>query len=86
VIDTVDAVTADVTRLVWNGTGAGAVGGMATKLQAAQKAAAAGVPMVIASGRKQGTLRASSRASRSAPTSRPRPTASARASAGSPSR
>jgi glutamate 5-kinase len=56
VIDTVDAVTADVTRLVWNGTGAGAVGGMATKLQAAQKAAAAGVPMVIASGRKQGTL------------------------------
>src|SRR5260370_10720551 len=56
VIDTVDAVTADVTRLVWNGTGAGAVGGMATKHQAAQKAAAAGVPMIIASGRKQGTL------------------------------
>src|SRR5437660_1660132 len=56
VIDTVDAVTEDVTRLVWNGAGAGAVGGMATKLQAAQKAAAAGVPMVIASGRKQGTL------------------------------
>src|SRR5256886_176358 len=56
VIDTVDAVTEDVTRLVWNGTGAGAVGGMATKLQAAQKAAAAGVPMIIASGRKQGTL------------------------------
>src|SRR5437764_2224298 len=56
VIDTVDAVTEDVARLVWNGTGAGAVGGMATKLQAAQKAAAAGVPMIIASGRKQGTL------------------------------
>src|SRR5436305_231632 len=56
VIDTVDAVTEDVTRLVWNGTGAGAVGGMATKLQAAQKAAAAGVPMIIASGRKQGIL------------------------------
>jgi glutamate 5-kinase len=56
VIETVEAVTDDVTRLVWNGTGAGAVGGMATKLQAAQKAAAAGVPMVIASGRKQGML------------------------------
>src|SRR5947207_2726075 len=56
VIDTVDAVTEDVARLVWNGTGAGAVGGMATKLQAAQKAAAAGVPMIIASGRKQGVL------------------------------
>ena len=56
VIDTVESVTDDVTRLVYNGTGAGAVGGMATKLQAAQKAAAAGVPMVIASGRKQGVL------------------------------
>src|SRR5258708_38225752 len=55
-MERVGAGTADVTRLVWNGTGAGAVGGMATKLQAAQKAAAAGVPMVIASGRKQGTL------------------------------
>src|SRR5437773_7923564 len=44
VIDTVESVTDDVTRLVYNGTGAGAVGGMATKLQAAQKAAAAGVP------------------------------------------
>src|SRR5881628_1448219 len=56
VLDTVEAVTDDVTRLVYDGTGAGAVGGMATKLQAAQKAAAAGVPMVIASGRKQGVL------------------------------
>src|SRR2546429_1270345 len=56
VIDTVEAVTDDVTRLVYDGTGAGAVGGMATKLQAAQKAAAAGVAMVIASGRKQGVL------------------------------
>ncbi len=56
VIETVEAVTDDVTRLVWDGSGAGAVGGMVTKLQAAQKAAAAGVPMVIASGRKQGVL------------------------------
>jgi glutamate 5-kinase len=56
IIDTVEMITDDVTRLVYDGTGAGAVGGMATKLQAAQKAAAAGVPMVIASGRKQGVL------------------------------
>jgi glutamate 5-kinase len=56
VVETVEAVTDEVARLVYNGTGAGSVGGMATKLQAAQKAAAAGVPMIIASGRKQGVL------------------------------
>src|ERR1043166_9492335 len=50
-LDTVEAITEDITRLVWAGAGAGAVGGMATKLQAAQKAAAAGVPMIIANGR-----------------------------------
>ena len=56
VIETVDAVTDAITGLVYDGVGAGAVGGMATKLQAAQKAAASGVPMIIASGRKQGVL------------------------------
>jgi glutamate 5-kinase len=56
VIDMVESITEDVTRLVYGATGTGAVGGMATKLQAAQKAAAAGVPMLIASGRKQGVL------------------------------
>jgi glutamate 5-kinase len=50
-LDTVEAVTDEIERLVWKGSGAGSVGGMLTKLQAAQKAAAAGVPMVIASGR-----------------------------------
>jgi glutamate 5-kinase len=55
-LDTVETITEEIERLVWDGTGAGSVGGMATKLQAAQKAAAAGVPMVIASGRKQGVL------------------------------
>jgi len=55
-LDTVDTITAEIERLVWHGTGAGSVGGMATKLQAAQKAAAAGVPMVVASGRAQGVL------------------------------
>jgi glutamate 5-kinase len=55
-IDTVETITEAIERLVWRGAGEGSVGGMATKLQAAQKAAAAGVPMVIASGRKQGVL------------------------------
>src|SRR2546423_15352577 len=56
VIDTVEAVTDDVTRLVYDGTGAGAVRGMATKLQAPHKAAAARVAMGIATGRQQGVL------------------------------
>ena len=55
-LDAVEAITPEIERLVWRGTGAGSVGGMTTKLQAAQKAATAGVPMVIASGRKQGVL------------------------------
>jgi len=53
-LDTVQAVTEDIERLVFDG-GAG-VGGMATKLQAAQKAAAAGIPMIIGSGREEGVL------------------------------
>ena len=55
-LDTVEAITEDVTRLVWAGAGVGSVGGMATKLQAAQKAAAAGVPMIIAHGRTEHVL------------------------------
>ena len=55
-LDTVEAVTDEITSLAWAGSGTGAVGGMATKLQAAQKAAAAGVPMIIANGRADGVL------------------------------
>jgi glutamate 5-kinase len=55
-LDTVEAVTPEIERLVWADADRVAVGGMATKLQAAQKAAASGVPMVIASGREPGTL------------------------------
>jgi glutamate 5-kinase len=55
-LDSVDEVTGDIERMAWSGTGAGSVGGMATKLQAAQKAAASGVPMVIGSGRQEGVL------------------------------
>jgi glutamate 5-kinase len=55
-LDTVEAVTDEITRLVWDDGASGSVGGMATKLQAAQKAAASGVPMVIANGRQRGIL------------------------------
>jgi glutamate 5-kinase len=56
-LDTVDAVNDAIEALVWKRPGAGgSVGGMATKLQAAQKAAAAGVAMVIGSGREEGVL------------------------------
>src|SRR6185503_13568282 len=55
-LEMVEAVTDEITGLAWAGTGSGSVGGMATKLQAAQKAAAAGVPMIIANGRIEGAL------------------------------
>jgi glutamate 5-kinase len=55
-LDTVNAVTDEIARLARDRPGRVSVGGMTTKLQAAQKAAAAGVPMVIANGRQPGTL------------------------------
>ena len=55
-IDTVDAVTDDIAKLVWDRTPGASVGGMATKLEAAQKAAASGIPMVIANGHEEGAL------------------------------
>src|SRR5262249_43206253 len=56
-LDTVEAVTEDIARLARDRADRVSVGGMATKLQAARKAAAAGVPMIIASGREPGGLR-----------------------------
>jgi glutamate 5-kinase len=56
-LDTVAGVTEDIQRLVFDDTGRVSVGGMGTKLQAAQKAGASGIPMVIASGREPGTLK-----------------------------
>lgn len=55
-IDTVDAVTDEIRQLAWNRATGSSVGGMATKLEAAQKAAASGVPMVIARGNDKGVL------------------------------
>jgi glutamate 5-kinase len=54
---TVEAVTEDIYRLVYDDSPRVSVGGMTTKLQAAQKASASGIGMVIASGREPGTLR-----------------------------
>jgi glutamate 5-kinase len=55
-LDTVPAITEAITSLVWRRPDGPSVGGMATKLEAAQKAAASGVPLVIASGRHEDTL------------------------------
>jgi glutamate 5-kinase len=56
-LDTVEAMTPEVEALVWSEPGRVAIGGMLTKLQAARKAAASGIPMVIANGREAGVLR-----------------------------
>jgi glutamate 5-kinase len=55
-LDTVAEITDEILGLARRGPDGTSVGGMATKLQAAQKAAASGVPMVIASGREDGVL------------------------------
>lgn len=55
-LDRVDAVTEDILGLVFDHAGRISVGGMATKLQAAQKAAAAGIAMIIARGTEPGVL------------------------------
>jgi glutamate 5-kinase len=55
-LDTVEAITEEILAMAGAHDGGVSVGGMATKLQAAQKAAASGVPMVIASGREPDVL------------------------------
>ncbi|PYM61539.1 MAG: glutamate 5-kinase, partial [Candidatus Rokuibacteriota bacterium] len=59
-IERVEAITPEMERRA-GGEGALGTGGMVTKLQAAQKATAAGIPMVIADGRRPGVLRALAR-------------------------
>jgi glutamate 5-kinase len=56
-IDTVEAITPEMERVA-GAQGPLGTGGMVTKLQAAQKAMAAGIPMVIADGRRPGVLAA----------------------------
>jgi glutamate 5-kinase len=55
-LETVDAITDDIQRLVFDEETRVSVGGMGTKLEAAQKASACGIPMVIASGWDAGAL------------------------------
>jgi glutamate 5-kinase len=55
-LETVEAITDDIQRMVFDASAAVSVGGMSTKLEAAQKAGASGIAMVIASGREPGTL------------------------------
>ena len=55
-LETVEAITDEIQRMVYDASARVSVGGMATKLQAAQKASASGIPMVIASGREAGVL------------------------------
>jgi glutamate 5-kinase len=55
-LETVEAVTDDIQRLVYDGTSRISVGGMSTKLQAAIKATTSGIPLVIASGAERDVL------------------------------
>jgi glutamate 5-kinase len=56
-VETVDTITPEMEALA-GVQGPLGTGGMVTKLQAAQKAMAAGIPMIIADGRRPGVLRA----------------------------
>ena len=55
-LDTIDVISDAIIRMASAHHDGVSVGGMVTKLQAAQKAAASGVPMIIASGREPGVL------------------------------
>ena len=55
-LETVEGITDDILAMAGAHEDGVSVGGMTTKLQAAQKAAASGIPMVIASGREPGVL------------------------------
>ena len=55
-LETVQTITADIRRLVFDREGDVAVGGMSTKLEAAEKAGASGIPMIIASGHEAGVV------------------------------
>ncbi|MBI4611969.1 MAG: glutamate 5-kinase [Candidatus Rokubacteria bacterium] len=55
-LEVVEALTDEVQHLAQDAEGALSVGGMSTKLQAAQKAMASGIPMVIASGHEPLTI------------------------------
>jgi glutamate 5-kinase len=55
-VETVEAITEEIQRLVFAAANHVSVGGMNTKLQAAQKASASGIPMIIAHGSEPAVL------------------------------
>ncbi len=55
-LETVEAITDQIQRMVYDASARVSVGGMATQLQAGQTASASGIPMVIANGREAGLL------------------------------
>jgi glutamate 5-kinase len=55
-LDTVAALTDDIRRLVFDTETGVSVGGMSTKLEAAEKAGTSGIPMVIANGGELGIV------------------------------
>lgn len=55
-IDTIERIDTNIERLARTTSSPTAVGGMITKIEAAKIVMRAGIPMVIASGRKQGAL------------------------------
>jgi glutamate 5-kinase len=55
-LETVLAITDDIQRLAFDATSNVSVGGMSTKLQAAEKANASGIPMIIARGSEPSVL------------------------------
>ena len=55
-LETVEAITDDIQRLAFDATGAVSVGGMSTKLEAAEKANTSGIPMIIARGSEPAVL------------------------------
>jgi glutamate 5-kinase len=55
-LDIVAALTDDIRRLVYDTETGVSVGGMSTKLEAAEKAGTSGIPMVIANGREPGVV------------------------------
>lgn len=58
VLDTIERIDAAVERLAGGTTSATAVGGMSSKIQAAKIAVRSGIPLIIASGHRAGTLTA----------------------------
>ena len=56
-LELVETITPELARLVWDDEGQISIGGMGTKLEAAQKAVTSGIPMIIAAGGEPQVIR-----------------------------